>query len=99
SSKEEGAPAAAADAGAPEPQSAEDVPVVAIEANAEADCPGAFKSSAPKAGSNAGFEVAGQKRTFFVIEPEGAGDGPVPIFIALNGTGEDGPSFSKRAAL
>jgi poly(3-hydroxybutyrate) depolymerase len=91
------APAAAApDAGVP--TSPEDVPAVAIEANADTDCPGAYKTTAPRAGQNNQFAVDGQQRSFWIIEPEGAGDGPVPVFIALNGTGENGQNFSEEAA-
>ncbi|MFO0670028.1 MAG: prolyl oligopeptidase family serine peptidase [Polyangiaceae bacterium] len=81
------------------PQKPEDVPAVAIEADKAADCPGKYATTAPKAGNNSGFDVDGQSRQFYWIEPKNAGDGPVPVFFAFNGTGETGESFAERANL
>lgn len=86
------------DAGPSTPTSPEDVPAVALEADPAVDCPGAFKSKAPKAGLNQRFEVAGQQREFVLLLPDDTST-PRPLFVAFNGTGEDGESFSERAAL
>jgi poly(3-hydroxybutyrate) depolymerase len=88
---------AAADAGK-EPQTPDDVPKVAIQASTD-DCPGTYKDKAPAAGLNKNFEVDGQQRQFWVIYPDGDPTEPQPIFLAFNGTTEDGQEFSDRAQL
>ncbi len=62
-------------------------------------CPAAYASSAPVAGDNTGFEVGGQPRRFLLIEPPASFEGPRPLFVGFNGTGETGKSFSDRAVL
>lgn len=62
-------------------------------------CPAAFASSAPVAGDNQDFEVAAQSRRFLMIEPPATFEGPRPLFVGFNGTGETGKSFSDRAKL
>ncbi len=62
-------------------------------------CPGAYTTSAPVAGNNQGFDVAGQSRRFLLIEPDAAFTGPRPLLVGFNGTGESGQSFSDRAEL
>ncbi len=76
----------------------EDVPAVALEANAETDCAPAFRAKAPNAGLNAGYAVAGQDRDFVLHLPDDTST-PRPLFVAFNGTGEDGEAFSARAKL
>ncbi len=77
--------------------SAADPPPVAPAAAAQA-CPGPYASAAPRAGWNKGFEVAGQSRAFYLILPEHPTQ-PSPLFMAFNGTGEDGEQFASRARL
>jgi poly(3-hydroxybutyrate) depolymerase len=86
----------AEDAGAP--TSPEDVPAVALEADPEVDCPAGFQDAAPESGLHKGYAAAGQNRAFHLILPADT-SGPRPLFVAFNGTGEDGPSFAKRAKL
>ncbi len=62
-------------------------------------CPGAYAGTAPAAGLNEDFDAAGQARAFHLIEPDASFTGPRPLFVAFNGTGESGPSFSARAGL
>jgi poly(3-hydroxybutyrate) depolymerase len=81
------------------PQKPEDVPAVAIVADPATACPAAFQGGAPAAGNNGGFDVAGQTRSFHLILPDATFEGPRPLFVAFNGTGETGPSFSARAEL
>lgn len=81
------------------PQKPEDVPAVAIVADPATACPPAFQAGAPAAGNNGSFDVAGQTRSFFLILPDPSFEGPRPLFLAFNGTGESGPSFSQRAKL
>ena len=95
--KASGTPAPAADSGV-EPQSPEDVKPAPLEGTVD-DCPAGFKDAAPKAGWNRGFEVSGQKRDFWVIYPEGEPSGPQPVFVAFNGTSENGQEFAERARL
>lgn len=81
-----------------EPTSAAEVKPVKLEASLD-DCPAGFKEGPPVAGWNHDFEVAGQQRSFWVIYPEGKPSGPEPVFLALNGTGEDAEGFCDRAEL
>src|SRR5262249_50872974 len=82
------------------PLKPEDIPAVAIEASADADCPSAYKTKAPKAGAtNSGYLSGGQSRAFYLLVPDGDPSGPQPVFLAFNGTGEDGQSFADRAQL
>ncbi len=94
-----GSPAGGGDGGGGAPQSPEDVPAVAIESDPATACPAAFQSSAPQDGNNSGFEVGADTRSFFLILPDPSFTGPRPLFLAFNGTGETGPSFSARANL
>lgn len=80
------------------PITAAEVPAERLVADPATDCPAAFQSSAPAAGNNSGFEAAGQTRSFYVI-PAATGEGPRPLFVAFNGTGEHGQGFSSRARL
>ncbi len=91
-------PTGGADAGVVDPQKAEDVPAVAIQASTD-DCPAAYQGKAPAPGWNRGFEVAGQKRDFWAIFPEGDSTTPAPVFMAYNGTSENGQAFAERADL
>jgi poly(3-hydroxybutyrate) depolymerase len=75
------------------------VPAVALEGDKALDCPGAYATGAPVEGQNDGFEVAGQQRNFVALLPKGAPSGPVPLFVAFNGTGETGALFALRAGL
>jgi poly(3-hydroxybutyrate) depolymerase len=84
------------DAGAP--QSAEDVPVVALESDPATDCPGKYKTAAPAEGNNDDYSVAGQDRDFILMLPDDMST-PRPVFVGFNGTGETGKSFSDRAKL
>jgi predicted esterase len=62
-------------------------------------CPGGYGAQPPEEGWNDGFESAGQDREFYLFLPDEGVEGPRPILIAFNGTGEDGQSFSSRAHL
>lgn len=75
------------------------VPPEALGGDPAAVCPGAYASSPLVDGLNEGFDVADQSREVFVIEPDPSFEGPRPLFVAFNGTGESGPSFSNRADL
>lgn len=98
-STQTGSPSGAtADAGTAVPQTPSDVPAVALEGNAEADCAPAYRAKAPAAGLNGGYEIAGQKREFSLLLPSDTST-PRPVLVAFNGTGEDGPSFVERAKL
>ncbi len=74
------------------------VPPMRFEATAMDDCPAAFRTTAPVDGANDGFMSAGQTRSFELMLPTET-DGPTPLFVAFNGTGESGLSFSRRADL
>jgi poly(3-hydroxybutyrate) depolymerase len=76
----------------------ETVPSEPLGGDPGAACPGAFASGAPTAGQNTGFDAAGQTRSFWWI-PATTGDGPRPLLVGFNGTGETGQSFSERADL
>ena len=72
----------------------ERVPPEALAGDAAA-CPRGF---VPEPGANEGFGAGGQQRPFSLWLPGGA-TGPRPLFVAFNGTGEDGDSFFERAEL
>jgi poly(3-hydroxybutyrate) depolymerase len=93
------APPIDADGGPPPALQPSDIPAVAIVADAATQCPGAFATTAPVEGSNLDFVSAGQSRDFFLILPPASFEGPRPLFVALNGTSENGPRFSARANL
>ena len=61
-------------------------------------CPSGFAGATPTEGQNSGFDAAGQSRSFWWI-PATTGEGPRPLLVAFNGTGETGQSFSERADL
>ena len=75
------------------------VPPEPLVADPAVDCPSAFATTAPSAGLNSGYDAAGQSRQFFLALPDGSFEGPRPLLVAFNGTGESGPSFSNRAQL
>jgi poly(3-hydroxybutyrate) depolymerase len=75
----------------------ESIPVAPLEADPATDCPSKYQGAAPKEGLNTGYSVAGQQREFVMMLP--AETSPRPLLVALNGTGEDGESFSERAKL
>lgn len=75
------------------------VPPEALGGDPSAACPAAYAATPLVDGLNEGFEVAGQSREVLVIEPDATFEGPRPLFVAFNGTGESGPSFSSRADL
>lgn len=56
-------------------------------------CPAAYRAAGPAAGTNTGFIVAGQERTFAMALPPPSFAGPRPLFVALHGTGGSGPGF------
>ncbi|MBL8606227.1 MAG: alpha/beta fold hydrolase [Myxococcales bacterium] len=91
-------PSTPADAGGGDAGTTE-VPKERLAADPASACPGKYKTTPPVAGQNVELEVAGQKRAFFAIFPEGGGDEPAPLFVAFNGTGETGQSFATRAKL
>ncbi len=81
-------------------QSPEDlVPPEPLGGDPMTACPADYAPAAPVAGDNQSFEVAGQSRRFHLIEPDASFTGPRPLFVAFNGTGETGKSFSDRAEL
>jgi predicted esterase len=81
-------------------QSPEDlVPPEPLGGDPAVACPAAYAASAPVAGDNQGFEVAGQSRRFYLIEPDASFTGPRPLLVGFNGTNETGKSFSDRAEL
>lgn len=82
----------------PTPTKPEDVPVVKLDADPTVDCPASYQATAPKAGLNEGYPIDDQDRSFELILPDDTST-PRPLFVAFNGTGETGPSFSKRAKL
>ncbi|MBI4700054.1 MAG: prolyl oligopeptidase family serine peptidase [Deltaproteobacteria bacterium] len=75
------------------------VPAEKLAADPAKDCPQSFASAAPLAGNNEGYEAAGQSRGFWLILPPATFAGPRPLFVAFNGTDEDGQEFSERAKL
>jgi poly(3-hydroxybutyrate) depolymerase len=77
----------------------EDVPAVALGGDPGALCPASFASIAPVDGLNRDFASGGQMREFVLDLPAPSFSGPRPLFVAFNGTGEDGPSFFERAQL
>lgn len=82
------------------PKSPEDVPAVAIDSDPAVACPANFAVNGPMPGNNHGYQVAGQARDIHVILPDfNAFQGPRPLFVAFNGTTEDGPEFAARAGL
>lgn len=64
-----------------------------------ATCPGAWATTAPAEGQNVAYSIAGQDRSFWLMLPPPSFTGPRPIFVAWNGTGETGESFSARAKM
>jgi predicted esterase len=81
------------------PQNPEDVPAEPLGGDPALACPPAFQAAAPLAGENGDFEIAGQSRSFTLLEPPARFSGPRPMLIAFNGTGETGSSFLERADL
>ncbi len=75
------------------------VPPEPLVADAASDCPGSYATGAPSAGLNSGYEAAGQTWQFNLLLPDASFEGPRPLFVAFNGTGESGPEFSDRAKL
>ena len=67
-------------------------------AEAPATCPAPYATTAVKAGWNRGLRVGTEDRSFYAILPK-APAGPAPLFVAFNGTGEDGETFAARAHL
>jgi len=59
-----------------------------------AECPATFQAGMGD-GQQSGFEVAGQSRSFLLRLP--AADGPRPLMVVFNGTGEDGQAIYTRA--
>ncbi len=104
SSSSSGAPPATAnDAGDTTDSAADSAPDSATEAGTKlagdlSKCPGTYATTAPVAGLNTGFTSGGQAREFYAKFPA-ASSAPAPLFIAFNGTGEDGPEFYNRAKL
>ena len=90
------APGPAEETGAP--TGPESIPVVALESDPATDCPSKYQGTAPEEGLNTDFSAAGQAREFVLMLPPAA-EGPSPLFVAFNGTGEDGESFASRAKL
>ena len=62
-------------------------------------CPEPWGATVPAEGQNDGYTVAGQDRSFWLMLPPATFTGPRPLFVAWNGTGETGQSFSERAKL
>lgn len=87
-------PACLAAASSPSPA----LPAAPTTPNESMSCPSPYDSAAPQVGWNKGFLVAGQPRSFFLIVPV-QNDGPAPLFMAFNGTTEDGEQFATRARL
>jgi poly(3-hydroxybutyrate) depolymerase len=77
---------------------AEDVPAVRLAGDPARDCPVAYRTKAPVEGDNDSFVVGGEARKFTLLLPK-RGEGPRPLFVAFNGTGENGRSFARRAQL
>jgi len=74
------------------------VPPVALEADPLVDCPAPLTTKSPEAGQNVLFDVGGQARAFWLVEPKDAA-GPRPLLVAFGGPGEDGDDFVERARL
>jgi len=83
----------------PPPVRAEDIPVEQLVSDPMSACPAPYNASRPSDGSNSNLMVAGQSREFFLILPPASYVGPRPLFIAFNGTTENGPGFAARAHL
>jgi predicted esterase len=83
----------------PPPTNPDDVPPEPLGGDPSALCPGPYAAAAPSEGLNTSFQSAGQSRSFWLILPPPSFTGPRPIFVAFNGTGENGMSFSSRAEL
>src|SRR5262245_29920885 len=64
-------------------------PVVRLEGNL-AQCPSRYQTAAPVPGRNAGYDVAGQSREFWLLLPPGDPTIPHPLFVAFNGTNGNG---------
>ncbi len=62
-------------------------------------CPAGYQDRAPRVGLNTGFTVAGQRREFYLLKPPSTFVGPRPLFVAFNGTSENGTKFVRRAKL
>lgn len=60
--------------------------------------PAACPSGGFAPGWTKGWAVAGQRRAVYALHPPGGAAG-APLFVAFNGTGEDGASFARRAHL
>jgi len=82
------------------PKTPQDVPAVAIVADPAVACPANFAVNGPAPGANHGYQVSGQARAVHVLLPDfNVHQGPRPLFVAFNGTSEDGPEFAERAVL
>lgn len=79
-----------------EPPPPPDAPGPKIDANPATACPSGF---VPKAGTNKGFSVAGQQRSFELRLPPASFTGPRPILFAFHGTSENGLKIITRAKL
>jgi poly(3-hydroxybutyrate) depolymerase len=75
------------------------VPPQRLEIDAAAACPGRHADQGPGPGWNHGFEVAGQARSFWMVEPDPTFRGPRPLLVAFNGTSGDGKQFVESAQL
>ncbi|MFM2244177.1 MAG: hypothetical protein RL071_251 [Pseudomonadota bacterium] len=60
--------------------------------------PAACPSGGFAPGWTKGWTVAGQRRAVYALHPPGGAAG-APLFVAFNGTGEDGARFASRARL
>ncbi|MBL8618064.1 MAG: hypothetical protein JNM72_20800 [Deltaproteobacteria bacterium] len=65
---------------------------------AAAPGPAACPSGGFAPGWTKGWAVAGQRRAVYALHPPGGAAG-APLFVAFNGTGEDGARFASRARL
>lgn len=74
------------------------VPPTRLDASAATDCPAAFQT-APSDGQHAGYDVAGEARSFLLRLPSGGDATPRPLLVAFNGTGETGQAIYDRAHL
>jgi poly(3-hydroxybutyrate) depolymerase len=63
------------------------------------DCPGAYATTPPADGLNAGFTSAGQERAFHLLRPTDGSTGPRPLFLALTGTVQEERSFLTQSQL
>ncbi len=72
------------------------VPPEALSADKAADCPASFQT-ALAAGQSGGYDAAGQTRSFYLALPTASFDGPRPLMVVFNGTGETGKEIFDRA--